>query len=57
MVELRPFNDVFCKKPFGLTFILYDKMAIPFALPSDMALYCFSIPLLSWIVILLFLFV
>ena len=47
MVELRPFKDVFCKKPFGLTFILYDKMAIPFALPSDMALYCFSIPLLS----------
>jgi len=36
-----PFNDVFCKKPSGLTSILYDKMAIPFASPSATALYCF----------------
>ncbi|MGI9011365.1 MAG: hypothetical protein ACR2F1_09290 [Nitrososphaeraceae archaeon] len=48
MVELLDHSMMLlAKKPSGLTSILYDKMAVPFALPSVMALYCFSIPLLS----------
>ena len=42
------FNDVVVsKEPSGLTSILYNKMAFPFASPSATALYCFPVPLRS----------
>jgi hypothetical protein len=42
-----PSNDVVCKKPSDLTFLVYNKMADRFASPSATALYCFPVPLLS----------